>query len=76
MTSYWSVSLALADILVSEPASRPAGVAARHAPVTSVLWIGAWQFLEWLRLAARHRDRGRTDHGADVPGGAEDGAGA
>jgi len=53
MTSYWSVSLALADIL-----RERIGISSRLAwllatlPSLLILWIGAWQFLEWLRLAA------------------------
>jgi amino acid permease len=53
VTSYWSVSLALADIL-----RERTGVTARLAwllatlPSLLLLWIGAWRFLEWLRLAA------------------------
>jgi amino acid permease len=53
VTSYWSVSLALADIL-----QERTGISGRLAwllatlPSLLILWIGAWQFLEWLRLAA------------------------
>jgi amino acid permease len=53
VTSYWSVSLALADIL-----RERTGISGKLAwllatlPSLVVLWIGAWQFLEWLRLAA------------------------
>jgi amino acid permease len=53
VTSYWSVSLALADIL-----QERTGISGRLAwlfatlPSLLVLWIGVWQFLEWLRLAA------------------------
>ena len=53
VTSYWSVSLALADIL-----RERTGISARLAwllatlPSLLVLWVGVWQFLEWLRLAA------------------------
>ena len=53
VTSYWSVSLALADIL-----RERTGISGRLAwllatlPSLLVLWVGAWQFLEWLRLAA------------------------
>jgi len=53
VTSYWSVSLALADIL-----RERTGVAPRAAwliatlPSLLVLWLGAWHFLAWLRLAA------------------------
>lgn len=53
ITSYWSVSLALADIL-HERTSLSARVAWLLATLPSllILWVGAWQFLEWLRLAA------------------------
>ncbi len=53
VTSYWSVSLALADIL-----RERTGISSRLAwllatlPSLLLLWVGAWQFLEWLRLAA------------------------
>lgn len=53
VTSYWSVSLALADIL-----HERTGISARLAwlfatlPSLVVLWLGALEFLEWLRLAA------------------------
>ncbi len=53
VTSYWSVSLALADIL-----QERTGISARVSwllatlPSLLILWVGAWQFLEWLRLAA------------------------
>ena len=53
VTSYWSVSLALADIL-----QERTGVSSHVAwllatlPSLLVLWVGAMQFLEWLRLAA------------------------
>ena len=53
VTSYWSVSLALADILAERT-----GITRRLAwmlatlPSLFVLWLGAWQFLGWLRLAA------------------------
>ena len=52
VTSYWSVSLALADIL-RERTSIPVRLAWLLATLPSllVLWLGAWQFLEWLRLA-------------------------
>jgi amino acid permease len=53
VTSYWSVSLALADIL-RERTSISVRVAWLLATLPSllVLWVGVWQFLEWLRLAA------------------------
>jgi amino acid permease len=53
VTSYWSVSLALADIL-----RERTGISVKAAwllatlPSLLILWVGAWQFLEWLRLAA------------------------
>ena len=53
VTSYWSVSLALADIL-----RERTGISGRLAwvfatlPSLLILWVGVWQFLEWLRLAA------------------------
>lgn len=53
VTSYWSVSLALADIL-----RERTGISSRVAwllatlPSLLILWIGVWQFLDWLRLAA------------------------
>ena len=53
VTSYWSVSLALADIL-----QERTGISSKLAwllatlPSLLILWVGAWQFLEWLRLAA------------------------
>jgi amino acid permease len=53
VTSYWSVSLALADI-VHERTGAPPRLAWALATLPSllVLWAGAWHFLEWLRLAA------------------------
>jgi amino acid permease len=53
VTSYWSVSLALADIL-RERTGLPAKLAWLFATLPSllILWAGVWQFLEWLRLAA------------------------
>jgi amino acid permease len=53
VTSYWSVSLALADIL-RERTGLSVKVAWLLATLPSllILWVGAWQFLEWLRLAA------------------------
>jgi amino acid permease len=52
VTSYWSVSLALADIL-RERTSIPVRLAWLLATLPSllVLWVGVWQFLDWLRLA-------------------------
>jgi amino acid permease len=53
VTSYWSVSLALADIL-RERTSIPVRLAWLLATLPSliVLWVGAWEFLQWLSLAA------------------------
>lgn len=53
VTSYWSVSLALADILHERTglADRTAWLLAT-LPSYLVLWLDVWQFLEWLRLAA------------------------
>lgn len=53
ITSYWSVSLALADIL-RERSGMAVGLAWLLATLPSllILWLGAWDFLEWLRLAA------------------------
>ena len=53
VSSYWSVSLALADII-----RERTGLSVRWAwllatlPSLLVLWAGVWQFLEFLRLAA------------------------
>lgn len=53
VTSYWSVSLALADIL-----RERTGISSKMAwllatlPSLLILWVGVWQFLDWLRLAA------------------------
>jgi amino acid permease len=53
VTSYWSVSLALADIIAERTAMAPrlAWLLAT-LPSLLVLYVGVWQFLEWLRLAA------------------------
>jgi len=53
LTSYWSVSLALADIVHERTGAAPrlAWLLAT-LPSLLVLWLGAWQFLDWLRLAA------------------------
>ncbi len=53
LTSYWSVSLALADML-HERIGLPNKAAWLLATVPSLLlvWLGDWQFLESLRLAA------------------------
>jgi hypothetical protein len=53
VTSYWSVSLALADIL-----RERTGMSVRLSwllstlPSLLILWAGVWQFLQFLRLAA------------------------
>ncbi len=53
ITSYWSSSLALADIL-----RERIGISVKAAwllatlPSLLILWVGVWQFLEWMRLAA------------------------
>lgn len=53
VTSYWSVSLALADII-----RERAGIHRRTSwvlatlPSLLLLYAGEWAFLEWLRLAA------------------------
>ncbi len=53
ITSYWSVSLALADIFRQRIAiSHWLAWLAATLPSLLVLWIGIWQFLGWLRLAA------------------------
>jgi amino acid permease len=53
VTSYWSVSLALADIVHERTGASPrVAWLAATLPSLLVLWLGLWQFLEWLRLAA------------------------
>lgn len=53
VTSYWSVSLALADIVRERTgAPRPAAWLLATLPSLLALWLGAWHFLAWLRLAA------------------------
>jgi amino acid permease len=53
ITSYWSVSLALADIVRERTGvSRSLAWLASTLPSLLVLWLGVWQFLDWLRLAA------------------------
>ena len=53
ISSYWSVSLALADIVRERiNISDRAAWLFTTLPSLLILWIGAWQFLEWLRLAA------------------------
>jgi amino acid permease len=53
VTSYWSVSLALADIIHERTSilKKPAWLLAT-LPSLLILWVGIWQFLDWLRLAA------------------------
>ena len=52
MTSYWSVSLALADILGERTGIHPklAWVLAT-LPSLLLLYAGIWRFMEWLRVA-------------------------
>jgi hypothetical protein len=52
-TSYWSVSLALADIFRERTriSTRLAWLFAT-LPSLLILWVGIWDFLEWLQLAA------------------------
>ena len=53
VTSYWSVSLALADILRERTASRRGSPGC--SPRCRRCWCcgsARWEFLEWLRLAA------------------------
>lgn len=53
VTSYWSVSLALADILRERTSiSRRTAWLLATLPSLLVLWLGVWAFLEWLGLAA------------------------
>jgi amino acid permease len=53
VTSYWSVSLALADILRERTnMSRRVAWLLATLPSLLLLWFGAWQFIEYLRLAA------------------------
>ncbi len=53
LTSYWSVSLALADIVHERTGASPrAAWLLATLPSLLVLWLGAWHFLDWLRLAA------------------------
>lgn len=53
VTSYWSVSLALADIFHERTAmSQRLAWLLATMPSLLVLWLGGWRFLEWLRLAA------------------------
>lgn len=53
VTSYWSVSLALADIIRERThvGERTAWVLAT-VPPQLLIYAGAWQYLDWLRLAA------------------------
>lgn len=52
LTSYWSVSLALADVLRErlDLRRKPAWLAAT-LPSLVLLEVGGWRFLEWLSLA-------------------------
>ena len=54
VTSYWSVSLALADILRERTSISGRALPGSLATLPSllVLWVGAWEFLQWLSLAA------------------------
>jgi amino acid permease len=53
MTSYWSVSLALADIIRERVAIGPrASWLLATLPSLLVLLLGVWGFLKWLQLAA------------------------
>jgi amino acid permease len=52
VTSYWSVSLALADILRERTGMhRNLSWLLATLPSLLLLYAGAWRFLEWLRLA-------------------------
>ena len=52
MTSYWSVSLALADILHERTGVHPKiGWVLATLPSLLLLYAGIWRFMEWLRLA-------------------------
>jgi amino acid permease len=52
MTSYWSVSLALADILGERTGMHPRlGWVLATLPSLLLLYAGIWRFMEWLRLA-------------------------
>ena len=52
MTSYWSVSLALADILGERTGMHPKlGWVLATVPSLLLLYAGIWRFMEWLRLA-------------------------
>ena len=52
MTSYWSVSLALADILRERTGIHPKlGWVLATLPSLLLLYTGIWRFQEWLRLA-------------------------
>jgi amino acid permease len=53
ITSYWSVSLALADIIQERiRMSKKLAWLFATLPSLLILWVGVWKFLEWLRLAA------------------------
>ena len=52
MTSYWSVSLALSDILGERTGIHPRlGWVLATLPSLLLLYAGIWRFMEWLRLA-------------------------
>lgn len=52
VTSYWSVSLALSDIIAERTrAGARASWLFATAPSLLVLLVGGWRFVEWLRVA-------------------------
>jgi amino acid permease len=52
VTSYWSVSLALADVIAERTGIGPrASWLLATLPSLVLLLLGGWRFLEWLRLA-------------------------
>jgi amino acid permease len=52
MTSYWSVSLALADILGERTGIHPkVSWILATLPSLVLVYVGIWRFMEWLRLA-------------------------
>lgn len=52
LTSYWSVSLALADILHERTGIHPKlGWVLATLPSLLLLYAGIWRFMDWLRLA-------------------------
>jgi amino acid permease len=53
VTTYWSVSLALADIVRERTGARPClAWLVATLPSLLILYLGVWGFLEWLSLAA------------------------